>query len=249
MTPTQVALFALSCLLIGLSKGGLGGPLPVGLVVPMLSIVMPPQEAVPLTLPFLIFADVFALRIYWRKWDAKLVRLLMPAAIVGIILGGLMLGQVTTDAEIRNLKIFIGIVTLVAIIYKLSSDYFARLSYQPRNWHGYIAGCASSFTSTLVSNGGPPFTIYMLLQKLDPVTFIGTTTLFFAVINWLKIPIFVQQDLLQFDVVIDVIWAAPLIPLGVWLGRRALNYFNPKTFERLMLALLVGAVILLFATL
>lgn len=242
-------VFGICVLLIGISKGGLGGPLPVGLVVPALSIVMPPQVAVPLVLPFLIFADVFALRIYWRKWDFRLVRLLMPAAVIGVIVGGLLLGQMDTEAETRALKIFIGIVTLIAIVYKLSSDYFARLTYEPQNWHGYIAGWASSFTSTLVSNGGPPFTIYMLLQKLDPVTFIGTTTLFFAVINLLKVPIFVQQDLLQFDLVWGVVWAVPLVPIGVWLGRRALNFFNPVTFERLMLALLVGAVVLLFATL
>lgn len=242
-------VFAFCILLIGLSKGGLGGPLPVGLVVPALSLVMPPQVAVPLVLPFLIFADVFALRIYWRKWDMRLVRLLMPAAIVGILMGGVLLGQMDTDAETRGLKIFIGIVTLVAIAYKLASDHFERLAYEPKAWHGYIAGWVSSFTSTLVSNGGPPFTIYMLLQQRDPVTFIGTTTLFFAVINWLKIPIFVQQGLLQFDLVVGVLWAVPLIPLGVWLGRRALNFFNPQTFEQLMLALLGGAVVLLFATL
>lgn len=249
MSPEQIVVFALCCLLIGLSKGGLGGPLPVGLVVPALSIVMPPQVAVPLMLPFLIFADVFALRIYWRKWDFRLVRLLMPAAILGVILGGLLLGQMDTEAETRALKIFIGVVTIIAIAYKLSSDYFAQLTYQPKNWHGYLGGGLSSFTSTLVSNGGPPFTIYMLLQKLDPVTFIGTTTLFFAVINWLKIPIYIQQDLLQLDLLLSALWAVPLIPIGVWLGRRALNFFNPVTFERLMLALLVGAVVLLFATL
>src|SRR5690606_3096097 len=98
-------------------------------------------------------------------------------------------------------------------------------------------------------SGGPPFTIYMLLQKIDPIPFIATTTLYFAIINLLKVPIFLQQNLLDFNMLMSVIWALPIIPIGVWIGRRSLNYVSQKLFENIMMVLLALSVILLFATL
>ncbi|MCA9914498.1 MAG: sulfite exporter TauE/SafE family protein, partial [Anaerolineae bacterium] len=123
------------------------------------------------------------------------------------------------------------------------------LTYTPRNWHGWFAGWASGFASTLANTGGPPFTIYLLLQSLQPVAFIGTVTLFFAVVNFLKIPLFLQQGLLDIETVLQLAWALPLLPLGVWLGRRSVDLFDQKLFERVLLVLLVGSVLLLIGTL
>ena len=51
--------------------------------------------------------------------------------------------------------------------------------------------------------------------------FIGTATLFFAIVNAMKIPIFWQQGLLDFNLDYQrVLWALPIIPLGVWIGRK-----------------------------
>ena len=246
MSPAQNAAFAFACLLMGLSKGGLGGPLPVSLIVPLLSLVMDPREAVPLSTPYLIFADWFALRIYWRKWDTQQVRLLLPSAIIGVILGGLTLSIISKVAMI----IVIGAATLIVIVYKLASDTFTSIKYKPQTWHGYLAGFTSGLASTLANAGSFPFTIYMLLKKnVASVAFIGTATLFFAIVNMLKIPIYLQQGLLSFDRIISVIWALPIIPLGVWLGRKALDTISQKMFERVMMALLIFTVFLLFGSL
>ena len=76
--------------------------------------------------------------------------------------------------------------------FKIASDRLASLAYQPRKWHGYFAGWASGFGSTLANVGAPPFTAYLLLQpKMTPRRFVGTTTLFFAVMNLTKVPGFI----------------------------------------------------------
>ncbi|MEL6309137.1 MAG: sulfite exporter TauE/SafE family protein [Chloroflexota bacterium] len=245
MTPLQMTLFAIACLLIGLSKGGLGGPLPVALVTPMLALVMDAKEAVPLVLPFLIFADWFALRAYWQEWDTDLLKLLVPAALVGALMGGLLL-SVISDFW---LKITIGVFTILVIVYKLVSDRLASVTYEHRNWHGYLAGWSTALASTLANTGAPTFTIYLLLQRVESITFIGTATLFFTIVNLLKLPIFIQQDLLQVSTVTGLWWALPIVPLGVWIGRRVLDYIDQTTFERIMMILLFLSVILLFATL
>lgn len=245
MTTIQIAVFIVACLLIGLSKGGLGGPLPVSLVTPLLALVMDAKEAIVLVLPFLIFADWFALRVYWKQWNNHYLRLLLPAAVIGAIMGGLLLSAIPEVA----LKIIIGILTIVVIIYKLVSDRIESVKYKHQSWHGYLAGWSTALASTLANTGAPTFTVYLLLQRIEAVAFIGTATLFFALLNLMKVPIFLQQGLIDINQLVSVLWALPIIPLGVWIGRQSLNYIDQNTFERIMMILLAGSVILLFATL
>jgi uncharacterized membrane protein YfcA len=231
----ETFVLAMAALLAGLSKGGLGGPVPIALTTPLLALVMPVKEAVGLILPVLIFADTFALYAYWQKWDMRYVRLLLPAAIVGILVGTLLLSNLSDDI----LRRILGGFTLVVIAYKVASDNFKSMAYTPRNWHGWFAGWASGFGSAIANTGSPPFTAYMLLQpSVTPVKFMGTTTLFFAIVNILKMPGYIQEDIIQVDRVISVSWTLAIIPVGVWLGYKSILWINPKAFERLMLVAL-----------
>jgi len=71
-------------MLIGLDKGGLGGTLGV-LITPMMSLIMPPQQVIGILLLILMLGDVFAVASHWRKWDGKLVILLIPGGVIGTI--------------------------------------------------------------------------------------------------------------------------------------------------------------------
>jgi uncharacterized membrane protein YfcA len=237
MSFTLIVLIA--SLMIGLSKGGLGGPVPVALLTPLLSFIMPASQAVGLVLPLLIFADMFALYIYWKQWDARQVRLMLPMGVLGVILGGILLLALAENNQNDLLRRLIGAFTLFFVIYKLSSGWLAALEYHPRGWHGYVAGWASGFGSALANMGAPPFTAYMLLQKTTPLTFVGTTTLFFAIINLLKLPItLMSSKVLNLHLLASILWAVPFIPVGVWLGRRFVDRVNAKAFENMMLILL-----------
>lgn len=236
---TFILVTALASLLIGLSKGGLGGPVPVAMLTPLMSLVIPASQAVGIVLPLLIFADVFALVIYWRKWDPQRVRLMLPIAIVGVVMGGLLLLLLADSHQDLVLRRILGFFTLIVAVYKLASEQMRSLRYQPQNWHGYLAGWAAGFGSALANVGAPPFTAYMLLQKVDPTAFIGTTTLFFAIINILKLPFaLMSRNILDIQLMLNIAWAFLLIPLGVWIGRTFVNRINPRSFEKLMLTLL-----------
>lgn len=233
----------LAALYVGLVKGGLG---PVGgaLLVPVLSTRMPVADAVSLTLPLLLVGDWFALPVYWRTWDARLLRLMLPAAIAGVLIGTALLSALPDDVLRRAL----GLITLLAVAYKLGSDSLSALRYRPHNWHGWLAGAASGFMSALANVGAPPITAYLLLQRVRPITFIGTTVLFFLVMNAVKLPMFLAADLLDAQTVIGMLWALPLIPIGVWGGKRLIERLDARRFERLMLVLLAGSgLYLLFA--
>ncbi len=59
----------------------------------------------------------------------------------------------------------------------------------------------------------------MLLQELSPQVFVGTATLFFAVVNPIKLPGLISAGLMDLHPLIGVIWVVPLIPLCVYIGR------------------------------
>jgi len=231
-----IPTFALAALMVGLAKGGLGGVIGA-MIVPLLSTTMPVPHAAGIVLPLLIVGDWFALRVYWRQWDMKYLRLMLPGGVTGIALGLLLLTSLPDEA----LRHLLGVMILIVVSYKLASDSLAALAYTPHAWHGVLAGGLSGFASALANAGGPPCTAYLLLQKMPPLAFLGTFSLFFAVVNFLKLPGFLTARAIDLPLLGSLLWVLPLIPVGVWLGKRLLTRLNPKAFERLMLVLLTYA--------
>ena len=242
----EIIVFALAGILIGFSKGGLGGPVPVALTVPMLTLVIEPQVAVPLVLPLLLFADIFALWFYWKQWDRRYIKLMLLPGLLGVIIGA----WVLKDIDTLTLKRAIGGLTLLALAFKISSDRLAALEYAPRKWHGYFAGWASGFGSTLANVGAPPFTAYLLLQpNMTPRRFVGTTTLFFAVMNLTKAASYHFIEIVDFERLLSIAWVFILIPPAVLVARRLIDHINQQLFEWLMMLPLfvLSAYLLLFS--
>lgn len=230
-------------LFIGLSKGGMGAVLVI-LTTPMLSLIMPTQSAISLALPLLIIGDVFALWFYWKTWDMRYIRLMLPPAILGIVVGTVLLASLDNI----TLRHILGIFTLIFVVYRIADQRFKSLDYHPRNWHGYLAGAASGLGSALANSGSPPFTAYMLLQDVSPQVFVGTMTLFFAIVNAIKVPGLMIAGLLDLHTLLGVAWVIPAIPLGVLIGRWIIVRINKQAFEWFMLFILVvAAALLLFA--
>jgi len=232
---------ALVALIIGLSKGGLGG-MPGALATPLMALVMPADQAIGLLLPILMLADVFAVALHWRRWNGRLVWLLIPGAVVGVTIGTYFI----TNAPTRTLQIALGVIVLMFAIYKIFEKRILGLfHYQPRDWHGLVAGTITGFSSALAHTGGPPVSVYLLMQDIPPGVFNATAAIFFLILNWIKVPYYWYAGLFNFQLLWQVVWILPLVPVGVWLGKQFSNKVNKETFDRVMVALLVIASILL----
>lgn len=206
-------------LLVGLSKGGFGGP--IGLLgVPLMSLVMPPVQAAGIMLPILVVMDVVGLASYRGIFHWASLRVLLPAAVAGIAIGWLTAAYVT-DAHVRL------IVGSIALAFAL--DYFLggvkRLEPRtPPVAQGWLWGAVSGFTSFVSHAGGPPFSMYMLPQRLEPRLLAGTAAIFFAVVNQVKlVPYFMlgqfsPANLTTSAVLLPVAVVATLA--GVWLVKR-----------------------------
>lgn len=214
------------------------------LATPLMAIIMPAHKVVGLLLPIMILADVFAVISHWQRWDKKLVLLLTPGAVVGTILASLLI----TNISPLLLRRSIGLIALLFILYKLFEKRLTNAAaYTPHWWHGWLAGSAAGFSSTLAHTGGPPVVIYLLLQKISPRVFVATAALYFAIINWIKVPSYLYIGLFDFELLRQVVWLLPVLPFGVWVGKLIADKVNKVIFDRIMMLLLgVSALFLLF---
>lgn len=178
---TAFVLAALAALLVGLSKGGLPS---IGMLgVPLLSLVMSPVQAAVLLLPIFVISDIAGVYLYRRDYSAVNLRLLIPAGILGVVVGWLTASMVS-DRVITFLIGAMGVAFCLNMWLRKQADTAARPAQAIRGWFwGSVAG----FTSFISHSGAPPFQVYMLPQKLPKAEFAGTATILFAVINAAKI--------------------------------------------------------------
>ena len=207
---------------LGLSKGGFTG---LGMIAtPLLALVVPPLEGAAILLPILICQDAISVWTYHRAWSAWNLKVLLPGSVFGVAAGWLFARYLSNAA----IELTVGSIALVFVVYMWLGAwlraYLGRPAAKARRPHpamGVLWGALSGFTSTLVQVGGPPFQIHMLPQRLDKLTLVGTTVIFFAILNWMKvIPYFALG---QFSAR-NFATSAVLLPLavaanflGVWL--------------------------------
>ncbi|MBK7896627.1 MAG: sulfite exporter TauE/SafE family protein [Candidatus Promineifilaceae bacterium] len=237
--PLQFWLAAVAtALLIGISKAGFGGG-PGVIATPLLSLVLPVPEAAALLLPILLLADLFAVRHYTNQVDKPSLRALLPGALLGILLGAFFFRQFSDQEQV--LKLGMGILALAFVLYQAVRSRILQVvgGKRPSPLTGFILGTTSGFTSTLAHVGGPPMMIYMLPQKLPRNLFVGTTAVFFFIINLVKL---VPYALLGLLVVGNLSVTLLLLPvlfvgtrLGVWLNQR----FSELWFNRVVYAILL----------
>ena len=239
----ETFVVALAAFGIGFSKAGIGGGLGPLITVLML-VAFPPDTALALLLPLLIVGDVFSLTALWKRWDWRHAVLLLPGAVVGVAIGTYLVSSLPP----RLFRIVLGVVVLAFVAYFLIRPRLnVTREYVLRRWHGWLAGSTAGFTSALAHSGGPPITVYLLLQKLEPVRFVATTALVFASVNLIKVPAYASVGLFDWDVQLRLWWAILFIPLGAWAGRWAVTRVSPAVFHHVMTGLLaVSGLFLIF---
>ena len=227
--------------LISLSKGGLGG-MAGTLSTPLMALVMPVNQVLGLLLPIMLLADVFSIALHWRRWNARLVWLLIPGGVVGVSIGTYFIANVSTQV----LKIGLAVIALLFVVYKLlEKRILGSIKYQEKSWHGWLAGSTAGFTSAVAHSGVPPISIYLMLQNVTPRIFVATCVLFYALLNWIKVPFYYFTGMFDFQRLWQIAWVFPIVPFGVWIGRWLVTKVSKVVFDNIILVLLVVTALLL----
>ena len=220
----------LAAFLMGLSKGGV--PMIALLAVPLLSLYMEPALAAGLLLPLYNLADCYALYLFRKSFSARNLKIMLPGAVFGVFTGYLAVSVVPVDAT-KLLVAGIGLTYLFnALRERLAqSPPPPRAADVPR---GLFWGALAGLTSYISHAGGPPFQAYVLPQKLDKMVYLGTTTMFFTMVNLMKLPPFVMAGQITLDSLSQAIWVAPLALLGAWSGATISRILPDKVFFALI---------------
>ncbi|BBK32219.1 hypothetical protein EDC65_1019 [Stella humosa] len=224
-------------LFVGVSKGGLGAGAGI-LSVPLLSLAIPPTQAAGIMLPVLCVMDLIGLWSYRASHDGAKLVFLLPAALIGIALGTITFGWLS-EAGIR---LVIGAIAVLFVLRHaagmLGRDH-ARHRPPPGRPAGIFWSAMAGYTSFVAHAGGPPLSVYLLPQNLHKTVFVGTTVVFFAVVNYAKLaPYWWLGQLVPGNLATSLV-LLPLAPIGMGLGFWLHRRIDPVMFFRICHGLLL----------
>ena len=143
-------------LLFGISKGGFGGGLGTA-AVPLMALVISPVQAAAILLPILCVMDIVALWKFRGKWLWPELRILLPASLLGILVGTLLFEYMSASV----VRLIVGIVAIAFTVHFWINKQRANsvtLPDYPRSY-GIYGGSVAGFTSFVAHSGGPPISM------------------------------------------------------------------------------------------
>src|SRR5271168_1609736 len=242
--PLQWVCDILGALMVGISKAGITG-LSI-LSVALFTHVFPSsKQASGLVLPLLIFGDIVAVLSYRAHTQWRFLWKLMPWTAAGVVLGYIALGRISDNTA----RIMIGVIIVSLCVLSYWRRYVTAQATQAEGaWHWTLAaalGVTAGFITLIANAAGPLMAIYLVAMRLPKMQFVGTTAVFFMVLNLFKVPFMVNLGLITAQSFEFNLMLAPAVLLGAFAGRWLLIRINQRLFDGLVLSLSAIAGILL----
>ena len=226
--PAFYAVAVPAVLMMGLAKSGFGAGFGA-LAVPLMALAVPVPQAAAIMLPLLAVMDAIGLMTFVRHADRPLLKLLLPAGLIGTGVGTLLFGVLST----QTVAAVVGALTLAFVAQRVAVK--PRLeARQPSRAVGFALGIAAGFTSFVAHAGSPPVIAYVMPMKLSPLTFTATFAVFFAAVNASKWLPYAWLGLIDTTNMTTSLLLAPLAPVGVWIGVKFVRRVDQKLFYRLV---------------
>jgi uncharacterized membrane protein YfcA len=178
--PSFYAVAVPAVLLMGVAKSGFGAGFGA-LATPLMALAIPVPQAAAIMLPLLAIMDFTGLKALWHERDPVLLKLLLPAGLLGTVVGTVLFGVLSAS----TVAAVVGALTLVFLAQRLLFPPRPDAPAPPR-WLGFGLGIAAGFTSFVAHAGSPPVMAYVLPLKLAPLRFAGTMAVFFTAVNLSK---------------------------------------------------------------
>lgn len=232
--PLFYALAIPAVLMVGITKTGIGGSNALGVSLMSFAITVP--QATAILLPILCLCDLFGLWVFRGKWDWRNLKILIPGATVGMIIGTFTfryLDGAMVKALVGGVSIWFAVAQFMPMIRK--KDIVPSGTNVVK---GNLCGAVAGFTSFISHAGQPPYSIYMIPQRLDKEIFLGTTAFFFAYVNYFKLVPFWWLGQLNLSNVATSFALMPLVPVGLAIGWWIQRRLSPAMFYKVVLVLL-----------
>ena len=237
----QWTLAAVAAIVVGISKSGIGG---LGmLAVVLFAQIMPAKQATGVVLPLLCFGDIVGAIYYWKHANWHHLWRLFPWTAAGVVIGYFALGVI----DDRQARLMIGGIVLGLVLMHLIRQRVAGHATEHGAWFAPTIGVLAGFTTLVANAAGPLMAIYMLAMRMPKMDYVGTSAVFFLLLNLFKVPFMVHLGLINPASFSLNLALAPLVFAGAWVGRKLVVRIDQRAFENLALALsLLAGVKLLF---
>ncbi len=224
-------VFCVCAFIVALNKTGIPG---IGmLAVTLAASAMDAKESVGF---LLIMGDLFAVAWYRQHASWRHLVRLMPAAVVGIAIGYALLGELRS----HQLRPIIG----AAVLAMLALDWWWQRgghTVPDRWWFAAAVGVAAGVLTALSNAAGPLIIIYFAAMQFDKEKFMGTGAWYFLVLNCIKVPLFVAQEMITVASFKANLALLPAVLLGAWAGRALLRHIPQRGFVIAVKALAAAA--------
>ncbi|HEY1099067.1 MAG TPA: sulfite exporter TauE/SafE family protein [Myxococcota bacterium] len=208
---------------------GIGG---VVLLIPLLSMVLPPVQAVAVSAPVMLINNLGKWWVYRRDihWRAFFVvgALALPAAFLSALW--------STRVDDRLILVSVASLVLLSVVVdRFRSGPAQRITDTGLFFWGAITGVISG----LCGAAGPPTAIGLRGYGLDKAAFVGTVAVFAVFLQLVKIPAYIGTDALPARLLPLATLLGVLAALAVACGPRLLRRVPATSFRQIVDVLLV----------
>ena len=221
-------------ILYGIAKSGLGGSISL-ISVPLMTVVMPLNQALAVILPILIFSDIVAVYRFRKEFDFSTLKLIVPFAALGIIIGSLTFKYFSEDL----LKLIVGIMGFLFAGHYFLFKKEKKIPAKKNFLKGAIFSSIAGFSSFCVHAGGTPTSIYLLPLRLKKEIYVGTRIIFFTFVNLIKLPLYIYLSMMNFDTLYQSALLLPLAITGIFIGYKLLKIIDENLFYNIIYALIL----------
>ena len=216
-------------ILYGIAKSGLGGSMTL-ISIPLMTVVMPLGQALAIVLPILILSDMVAVYKFRKNFDFKTLKLLVPGAAIGILVGSITFMYFSESL----LKFIIGLMGFL-----FASHYFL---FKTKNiiplkkslLKGGVCSIMSGFTSFCVHAGGTPLSVYLLPLRMKKEIYVGTRIIFFTCVNLIKFPFYINLSIVTLESIKQSLFLFPLAVIGIGIGYQLLKIIEESVFYNII---------------
>ena len=230
LTILQWVAFCFGAFLLGLSKSGIKG---IGIIiVVILAFVFGEKTSTGILLPMLVFADIFAVVYYNKHVQWHFIKKLLPAMVVGVLVG-VWVGNDISETLFKRIMAIIIIGSVVIMFYMENRrNPTVPTNKLFSNGTGFLAG----FTTMIGNLAGPVSDIYFLAMRLPKNEFIGTAAWLFFIINVFKLPfhIFIWKTISTETLVLNSV-LIPVVVVAFFLGAYIVRLISNVNYRRFVL--------------
>jgi len=204
--------------------------------VPLLSHFFPLEFVLPLAVLLDVAAALALGTRFSREADKSELKLMVPASLIGAILGVTLLVSLPRTATVAALGAFL----ISYGIYSLRQG--SHFSAVGRGW-APVSGLAGGVLGTLFGVGAPPYAIYLSRRKTDMLAYRATLSNMVLFSVSIRALVFLVSGLMLADRFVGFAILVPFALAGLWVGNRLQKRISRAATLRFVsaLLLLIGA--------